>query len=311
MTHKSKYKVCNWDEYNESLVNRGRINLWIDQYTLDHWLHLEDSDNGQFAVKYSDACIECGIRIKAMYNLPWRAVQGLLESIMEMCQMELDVPHYSTFSRRQSSMMPVLEKESNSENMIIAIDSTGVKVYGEGEWKVRMHGYNFRRVWRKIHIAIDIQTQQIEAVVLSTNDFKDGELLDDLLEQIDGALEKVLADGAYESFDNFESIKKRDAEPVVPPREDARIKQHGNSKKPRLARDEVVRDRNKTTSKQWKIKTGYHDRSLVETAMHRFKCLFGFVLSARKFQSQLVEVIQKCSMMNILTAIGMPISKMV
>ena len=310
MSNKLKYKVCNWNEYNQSLIARGSLSLWIDEKVLSEWLCTNQTTTGQFTQIYSDACIECGIRLKALYGLPWRAVQGLLQSIMAMLEIDLPVPNYSTFCRRQQSLIAVLEKEASQKNMVLAIDSTGLKVFGEGEWKVRMHGYNFRRVWRKLHLAIDVKTQQIEAVAFSTNDFKDGELLDDLLEQIETSVDKVVADGGYESFDNFESIKAIGAEPVIPPRSDARIKQHGNSAKPRLVRDEVVRARNKTTSKQWKKKTGYHIRSLVETAMYRFQCFFGSTLSAHKFESQLTEVIVKCSMMNKLTSLGMPVSKM-
>lgn len=162
-----------------------------------------------------------------------------------------------------------------------------------------------------MHIGIDVKTHQIQALVLSTNDFKDGELLDDLLDQIEDSIAKVLADGANESFENYESIETIEAEPIIPPRKDAKIRQHGNSKNKPLARDQVVRSINKTTLNKWKENSGYHIRSLVETAMYRFKCIFGSKLSARSFESQLSEVIEKCSMLNILTSLGMPDGRMV
>ena len=136
-------------------------------------------------------------------------------------------------------------------------------------------------------------------------------MLDDLLDQIKTPIDQVVADGGYESFENYASVQSVGAEPIIPPRVDAKIKQHGNTKAKPLARDEVVRARNKTTSKQWKIKNGYHIRSLVETAMFRFQSLFGSTLSAKKFDSQLTEIIEKCSMMNKLTLLGMPDSKMI
>jgi len=197
------------------------------------------------------------------------------------------------------------------ETTYIAIDATGIKVFGEGEWKTRVHGYTYRRTWRKLHLAVDVETNEIKAAAVSTNDFKDGELLNDLLEQLDSDIEKIFADGAYESFDNFESVKNHGAEPVIPPRKDAKLRQHGNSKQDRLARDEVVRSIKKQGRKNWKKNSGYHLRNISETAMFRFKKIFGDQLLSRTFDRQVFELIDKCRMLNIMTKLGMPDSVMI
>lgn len=311
MNKRSTYHVCNWSEYNRSLIARGSLSLWINENTINNWYANEVGNCAGFKKVYSDSCIQCALRIKSVYGLSLRAAKGFLESIITMLKLEIKVPCYTTLCRRQKKLNAALEKPAKPQDgIVLAIDSTGLKVFGEGEWKTRMHGYNYHRVWRKLHIAIDTETQQIQSLVLSTNDFKDGELLDDLLDQIEEPIDKVIADGAYDSFSNFECIEAIDAEPVVPTRSDAKISQHGNKRGKRIARDEVVRAIKKTTLKRWKQDNSYHTRSLVETAMFRFKTIFGGALSARNFDSQLAEVIEKCSILNIFTSLGMPLSVM-
>jgi hypothetical protein len=120
----------------------------------------------------------------------------------------------------------------------MVVDSTGIKVYGEGEWKVRQHGYSRRRTWRKLHIGVDEATLEFVAVAVSTNSFKDSQLLPDLLEQVDEELSQVSADGAYDSRNCYDAIREREARAAIPPQKRARIWQHGNTKAQRLLRDE-------------------------------------------------------------------------
>ena len=305
---KRKYHLRNAKDYNESLVKRGDIRLWVDENALKSWYAKpEPGKHSLFQKIYSDDSIKCGLRLRALYQLPLRALQGFLSSLFLLSGITLDVPHFSTFSRRQKTLAYEWSCENKSdENNYIAIDATGIKVFGEGEWKTRVHGYTYRRTWRKLHLAVDVDTHEIKAVAVSTNDFKDGELLNDLLAQLNGGIEKIFADGAYESFNNFESVKNHGAEPVIPPRKDAKIKQHGNSKQDRLARDETVRSIKAQGRKNWKKNTGYHLRNIAETAMFRFKNMFGDRLLSRTFDRQVFELIDKCRMLNIMTNLGMP-----
>jgi hypothetical protein len=59
----------------------------------------------------------------------------------------------------------------------VVVNSTGVKVYGEGEWKTRQHGISRRRTWRKLHLGVDEATGEILAAVVTTNHITDGEML--------------------------------------------------------------------------------------------------------------------------------------
>jgi hypothetical protein len=153
---------------------------------------------------------------------------------------------------------------------------------------------------------VNADTQEIEAAVLTTNDFKDSEVLSDLLNQIEADIEQVSGDGGYDSHETHQDILERGANPVIPPRKDVVIVQHGNSKKAALARDEVIRQIRKLGRKNWKKESNYHQRSLAETAMYRIKILFGRELRARNFENQAAETFLKCRALNKMTQIGMP-----
>lgn len=156
----------------------------------------------------------------------------------------------------------------------VVLDSTGVKVYGEGEWKTRQHGVRKRRTWRKLHLGVDEATGEILAVVVTGNDTHDGEVLAELLDQIDGESGQVTTDGAYDHRPCYDKITEREAKAVIPPRKDANIWRHGNCKAPPHPRDENLRYIRKHGRKKWKRDSHYHRRSLAETTMFRLKAIY-------------------------------------
>lgn len=186
------------------------------------------------------------------------------------------------------------------------VDATGVKVYGEGEWKTGQHGISKRRTWRQLHLGIDEATGEVLAVVVTTNDFSDGQLLPDLLDQIDGEIAQVSGDGAYDHRQCYAKMTERGAKPVIPPRKDAVIWQHGNRKALPHPRDQNLRYIRQHGRKKWKRDSGYHRRSWAETTMFRFKTLFGERLSSRNFDNQAVELFIKCAALNRMIQIAKP-----
>jgi hypothetical protein len=303
---KNAYRVRNWDKYNQSLVRRGRLTLWIAEDMLSQWRNTES--NGQRGANdyYSDLAIECILTLRVVYHLPLRQTEGLACSIMEMMHIELDVPDYTTLCRRAKRLGVRLEPSPSEQARHIVIDSTGVKVYGEGEWKVRQHGASKRRTWRKVHLGVDVATQEIIAVEMTSNDVGDCEVLPTLLEQIDGEITAVGADGAYDTAEVYATIQQRGARSVIPPRRGAKIWHHGNQKGLPHPRDENLRHIRTHGRKHWKQQSEYHQRSLAETAVYRFKTIFGEKLSARLFESQCTEVFLKSRAVNIMTRLGMP-----
>jgi len=166
----------------------------------------------------------------------------------------------------------VMPRLRHGEAIHLVVDSTGCKVYGEGEWKVRVHGASKRRTWRKLHLGVDEQTGEIVAAVLSSNNVSDGEVLPQLLEQVQEPLSQVSGDGSYDQRGCYQVLRERHKEQeqvlkvTIPPRRGARIWRHGNSREEKLVRDENRREIRRVGRKQWKQQNGYHRRSLAETA---------------------------------------------
>lgn len=258
------------------------------------------------SVLYSDLAIETMATVKAVYRLAGRQCHGFLESIFKLMGIDLPVPDHSTLSRRLGQLsigLPIVPREGARH---VVIDSTGVNVYGKGEWKTRPHGVSKRRTWRKLHLGVDEATGEIVAMVVTTNDMGDGQVLADLLEQIEDEIEQVSTDGAYDHRHCYDEIEAKGARPVIPPRKDARIWQHGNRKGKPYPRDETLRSIRKSGRKRWKRESGYHRRSIAETTMFRFKPIFGGHLSARLFDNQAVELFIKCAALNRMIQIAKP-----
>jgi hypothetical protein len=187
------------------------------------------------------------------------------------------------------------------------LDSTGLKVFGEGEWKVRQHGYSKRRIWRKLHLSVDADSHEIQAMVLSEASLDDAGAVDELFDQMSGPIQQMSADGAYDKRKVYEACSQRGISRVaIPPRRDARIWQHGNCLAAPLIRDENLRRIRKVGRKKWKRESGYHQRSLAETAIYRFKTIFGSHLQSRRMAQQQTEAKVKCAALNRMTLWGMP-----
>jgi transposase len=303
---KDQYRIRNWTEYNAGLKQRGSLTLWLEETVLEQWLEPDLSGKAGASILYSDVAIVTMATVKAVYQLAGRQTQGFLESIFELMQIALAVPEHSTLSRRIGQIkipLPVVPKEG-ARHMVV--DATGVKVYGEGEWKTREHGISKRRTWRKLHLGVDEATGEILAAVVTTNDYHDGEVLSDVLSQIDGAIEQVSTDGAYDHSHCYDEIGARGAKPVIPPRQNAVIWQHGNCQAPPHPRDEHLRYIRKHGRKKWKRHTNYHRRSLAETTMFRLKAIFGGNLKARQFNNQAAELFIKCAALNRMIQVAKP-----
>ena len=304
-TRKSQHRIRNWHDYNESLVQRGSITLWISEEDIGAWKPDGPRKRGG-QLQYSDGAIQCLLMVRSVFHLTLRATEGFLRSWFHLLGWELPVPDYTTLCKRAKRLAVSLHRTATGP-LHLVLDSTGLKVFGEGEWKVRQHGYTKRRTWRKLHLSVDSETQEIQAVVLSEASLDDAGAAPDLLDQSTESVEQVGGDGAYDKRKVYEDCAARGVRRVViPPRKDARIWQHGNCAAPPLARDENLRRIRKVGRKRWKQESGYHRRSLVETAMFRFKTIFGSYLQARRLPQQKVEAKVKCAALNRMTHLGMP-----
>jgi hypothetical protein len=174
-----------------------------------------------------------------------------------------------------------------------------------------MHGKSKRRAWRKIHLGINVFTGEIEAEELTKAFAKDAKHVEPLLQQIDEPIDRAALDGAYDWHSVHALFTERETTALIPPRRNARITKHGNSTGPPLPRDAIIRSIRRTSRSGWKKRSGYHVRSLAETAMYRQKAIFGSSLRNRKFENQKTEFSVRCRAMNIMTHLGMPKSEKV
>ena len=284
-----------WPQYNSTLVDRGKLTFWIPEALDKVWY--ADEGSGR---TYSDRAIEVLSVLRFKFSLTLREVEGFAGSIFEWMGLKVNIPSYSTLCRRLGALSLILsQKVAPTDRLHVVVDSTGLKVYGEGEWKVRIHGVGKRRAWRKLHLAIDEKNNEILGVVLTTNDFKDNEVLPVLMDQVDSKnVTKVTGDGAYDDKKCFAWAESKKIKAIFPPRRGAKVQQHGNSKKKPKRRDILIRGIAKLGRKKWKKRIGYHRRSIAETAMYRFKTLLGDRLPSRKFINQWAEVLIKVNILN-------------
>lgn len=308
MTNKRKqrYRLRNWSDYNRALVARGSLTLWVGEDALAAWRAQARTGRRGCPRTYSDAAILTMATVGEVYGLALRATQGLLSSLLGLLGVELPTPDYTTLSRRRRTLVVALPRRRNSEPLHLVVDSTGVKVYGEGEWKVRRYGWSKRRTWRKLHLGVDEQTGEVAAAVVTTNACGDGQALPGLLKQVEGALKQVTGDGGYDERQCYNAIGGRGARAVIPPRPGARIWRHGNTRGERHDRDENLRYLRRHGRAKWKRERGYHRRSLAEVAIFRLKMVFGERASARSFEGQAAQVLVRCAALNRMTHLGMP-----
>jgi Transposase DDE domain len=191
----------------------------------------------------------------------------------------------------------------------LVLDSTGLKVYGAGEWKVRQQGYSQRRTWLKLHRAVAPQTHEIQAAIVSEPGVTDAEAVPSWLEPVDSAVVKATGDGMYDRQEVDAVWDRRGAPAVLPPRRKAKIRRHGHSSGPRRARDENLRRIRPRGRKAWKEESGDQERSLGATAMFRRKTIFGPRVSSREDRQRATEVGIRCRALNIMTHQGMPQSE--
>lgn len=312
---KYKYKVRNWKAYNQSLCQRGSLTLWLEDSVWREWRQIDVRKKVVGEPLYADCVIQCCLVLGYVYQQPLRQTTGFVSSLLALLgHADYAVPDYTTLCRRQACLGGEVSKAlSSGKKLALALDSTGLKVYGEGEWKVRQHGASKRRTWRKLHIGIDVQTQEIVCAQLTTNGEDDAAVAARLLQGKTGQLTSFRGDGAYDDF-QLRELLGPDVAQIIPPPKDA-VVHSGSQRKPVPAylaqRNQAVTWIEAQGRKAWKIQAGYHRRSLNEVAMFRYKTAFSQRLKARKLEQQQREVILKCKILNTYRQQGMPAAYLV
>lgn len=307
---KDKYRIRNWKQYNESLVNRGSITFWFDEAAINKWHCSEKSGKPGRPDTYSDDAIRCGLMIKAVFRIALRALQGFIKSLITILGLDLSCPHYSVFCRRAKDLqIPLRKLLKPGEKLNVIFDSTGVKVYGEGEWKVRKHGYSKRRTWRKVHVGMCADSGQVVVSGMTSNNVSDDETMIHMMGTLEGVpLGDVLGDGAYDTTDCWGAIYDLGGNPIIPPDKTAKVQKRCplpclKTRDQAIQRIEEIGEEGRA---QWKKEVNYHRRSLVETFMYRYKTILGDRLASRKQWTQATEVSIKIDVLNRMIELGMP-----
>ena len=303
---KTKYRLRNWKEYNAALTQRGSLTFWVSDDVLAGWRNQEKNGQRGRDEEYTDHAILTMCLLQEFYHLALRQTEGFTASLFELLGTDLKVPDYSTLCRRRQALEVALPRLRTGESVHLLVDSTGVKVFGEGEWKVRQHGYTRRRTWRKLHLGIDAVSGQILAAVVTTNNYTDGQVLPDLLDQVEEEIKEVTGDGAYDQRNCYDAIRERQAQATIPPQRNAKIWQHGNTKAERLVRDQNLRRVRQVGRAGWKRESGYHRRSRAETKMFELKAAYGERVSARSFEGQAAQLLVRCAGLNQMNQLAQP-----
>jgi Transposase DDE domain len=299
------YKTRNWPAYNEALKRRGSLTIWFDPAMT--WEAAPTGKRGR-QCDYNDAAIQACLSMKVLFGMALRQTTGLVESLVRLIGLDWAVPDFSTLSRRQKTLKVNIPYRGSDGPLRLLVDSTGIKVEGEGEWNARKHAGTKRRVWRKIHIGIDEKSLEIRAAEFTTSDVGDAPMLPELLDQIplEQEFASVTADGAFDTRKCHDAIAVRGAAAIIPPRKNAKP---WNPDTPgAVARNEILRSSKRvgrTICRRW---SGYDRRSRAETKMHCVKPL-GQRLSARDFDCQVAEFQVRVAVLNGFTALGTPITE--
>ena len=312
---KKKYKVRNWKEYNQALVDRGKVLFWITEEAMKNWEEQQKTGKRGKPKQFRNIAIETSITLSQVFHMPLRSTEGFLRSILEKLNPNLKTPDHSTISIRGRTLtVQVRVRPISREPLHIVVDSTGAKVYGEGEWKVRQHGWSKHRTWKKLHIGVDEHNGDILIGEVTGNDTADCQMLTPLLDQLprDTVMNQLSGDGAYDKRTCYDALKERNVPHItIPPQHNAEIWRHGNSKDGDHVRDENLRRIRDVGRKWWKVESGYHRRSMAENAMFRLKTIFGERISARLFENQRTQLLIRCKALNWMTTLGMPESYVV
>ena len=299
---KPQYRIRNWQHYNSALTNRGSLTLWFDQAAIDQWLCADTPTRRGRPLLYTDAAIGCCLLLREVFHLPLRQTQGLTRSIFHLLKIDLPAPHYSLLCRRARHLQVTLAAPSAKPIKHLVFDASGLKVFGEGEWKVRTHGKDYRRRWRKLHISMDADSQQIITALLTDATVVDPRALPRQLKQVEVPVERIYGDGAFDARQCYRAIHQCGARAIIPPRKGSQ-----------LWRDDYLKDRNRNLRgvenyglKGWKKRSGYHRRSLVETAFFRLKAIFSDKLRSRRDDTQATEAMIRCAALKRMTGLGMP-----
>jgi hypothetical protein len=294
-----------WPSYDKALVQRGSLTVWFSKDVVEGW-HPEHGKKrgGQF--NYSDIAIETGLTLRLVFSQPLRQTEGFLQSIIDLMNLDIKSPDHSTFSRRSKGLVLKPVKRRPGQAVTVVVDSSGLKIYGQGEWDASKHGRKNRREWCKIHLCIDEGSLEILSHSLTTDEVGDSTEVPALLDEITDAIDEFLGDGAYDGKPIYDCVEGHhgsgEGKVTVPPRSNAILSAASEP----TQRDYHVRFIDKHGRKAWNFHQHYGRRLLVENAIYRYKTIIGRRMRARDHSAQKTEAALGCKILNRMSQLGLP-----
>ncbi len=309
------YRVKNWHEYDKSLRNRGDITLWLSQEAIDAWTAPKTGKRGSQRV-YSDIAIAIAIAIaiqtaltlRLIFHLPLRQTEGFLHSVLKLMNLTLRCPDHTTLSRRNTTVdIYRVDARVTQGPIAMIVDSSGLKVCGQGEWHAKKHGEKKGKRWKKLHIGLDDQGQTIASTVTDSHE-QDPSQVAELLSQVDQTLDRFIGDGIFDQEPVYAAVECHSpgARVMIPPRKDAVLSLKAVSSP--TQRDQHLLAIERASRSEWKRTSGYYDQSHAENAFSRFKRTFGGRLRARRTEAQEREASHSCALLNLMRELGRPYS---
>ena len=305
-----KRKVTNWREYDESLRRRGSLTVWFSDEAVEAWkAERRTSRGGQPA--YSDLAILTALTFKAVFRLAYRQTEGLIGSVIGLLGLDLAMPDHTTLCRRAETLEVPRPKPRGGAGgdagpMHLLVDSTGLKLYGAGEWLVEKHGTKRRRSWRKLHLGVDAETGRIVAATLTDRDEDDASQVGPLLDQVADPVASFTADGAYDQESVYADVAERHpgADVVVPPRSTA--VPSATAETAPTQRDRHLQLIAEKGRMGWQKISGYNARARAEATVGRFKQVIGDGLRSRTDERRGTEANVGVHALNRMLEFGRP-----
>ena len=305
--YKTAYRVKNWPEYDKSLRNRGDVTVWFSHDAVEAWTPQKNGKRDGQPV-YSNIAIETSLSLRLVFRLPLRQTEGFIGSLLRLMSLDLPCPDHTTLSRRNRTV----DVQRNIDRLpdgpvCFIVDSTGLKICGQGEWHSRKYGEKRYKRWKKLHIAVD-KNGWIMASKVTEGAEQDPSQVPDLLDQVDREIDCFIGDGIYDREPVYDVVQQHSpgASMVVPPRKDAVLS--ASSIGVLSQRNEHISEIGRMGISDWRRQSGYYVQSHVENTFSRFKKIIGGRLRSKHDAAQEREALIGCSILNRMLEIGRPVS---
>ena len=285
--------------------DRGNITLWLSQEAIDAWIAPKTGKRGGQRL-YSDIAIQTALALRLLFHLPLRQTEGFVRSILTLMGVALPCPDHTTLSRRNATVEIRQQIDRAPQGPIsLIVDSSGLKVCGQGEWHTKKHGEKKRKRWKKLHIGVDEQGQIIASTVTESYE-PDPSQVPELLAQVDREIDRFIGDGIYDQEPIYTAVEahSQSASVIIPPRKDAVLSGQGAIAP--TQRDRHLLEIKRTGRFAWKRTSGYYDQAHAENAFSRYKRTFGGQLRAKRDESQEREALLACALLNRMRELGQP-----